>query len=144
MSGFSWPFPLVSPAAGSLVIAREQHFGGRPKLSQEPLLIQFLQSSLISSLWASGLPKSYCGLCCSYLLFPPFSAPSRLKYCFRVLKLNFWDCRLPAPVRRQGTRDGNRAASRSSSSAMEPEAPRKASLLVLDSTWRYNTALSCL
>lgn len=47
--------PLVSPAAGSLVVAREQGFGGRPKVSQEPLLTQFLQSFLLSSLWASVL-----------------------------------------------------------------------------------------
>lgn len=30
--------PLVSPAAGSLVVAREQGFEGRPKVPQEPLI----------------------------------------------------------------------------------------------------------
>lgn len=47
--------PLVSPAAGSSVVAREYDFRGRPKVSQEPLLTQFLQSFLLSTLWASGL-----------------------------------------------------------------------------------------
>lgn len=52
--------PLVSPAAGSHFVAREQgFFGGRPKVSQEPLLKQFLQSFLLSSLCKSVLQSVF-------------------------------------------------------------------------------------
>jgi len=47
--------PLVSPAAGSLIVARGQGFGVRLKVPQEPLLTQFLQSFLLSNLWVSVL-----------------------------------------------------------------------------------------